>query len=67
MELPLSGSLSTDPIYPDEPISITRDDFDNLCQELLANGVPLKADPEQAWIDYAGWRVNYDQVLTRAV
>jgi hypothetical protein len=25
--------------------------------------VPLKADLEQAWRDFAGWRVNYDRVL----
>ena len=26
-------------------------------------GVPLKADRDQAWRDFAGWRVNYDIVL----
>ena len=26
-------------------------------------GVPLRADLDQAWRDFAGWRVNYDQVL----
>ncbi len=26
-------------------------------------GWPLKADLEQAWRDFAGWRVNYDRVL----
>jgi len=25
--------------------------------------IPLKANREQAWRDFAGWRVNYDQVL----
>jgi hypothetical protein len=25
--------------------------------------VPLKADLDQAWRDFAGWRVNYDRVL----
>ena len=48
---------------PDDPISITRRDFDLLCVELHAAGVPLKADRDQAWRDYAGWRVNYDTVL----
>jgi len=27
--------------------------------------VPLKADLDQGWRDFAGWRVNYDQVLVR--
>jgi hypothetical protein len=30
---------------------------------LAAGGVPLKADREQAWRDFSGWRVNYDMVL----
>ena len=49
---------------PTDPISITRHDFDLLCIELHAAGVPLKADRDQAWRDFAGWRVNYDIVLT---
>jgi hypothetical protein len=48
---------------PDDPITISRQDFDNLCVELLAANVPLKADRDQAWKDFAGWRVNYDPVL----
>ncbi len=31
--------------------------------ELQAAGVPLKADRDKAWQDFAGWRVNYDAVL----
>lgn len=53
-----------DPTFPAESISITRSDFNSLCEDLDQQGVPLKADLEQAWLDYAGWRVNYDQVLT---
>lgn len=48
---------------PDAPISISRREFDLLCTELTAVGIPLKADREQAWRDFAGWRVNYDAVL----
>lgn len=48
---------------PDDPISITRDDFDEAVARLAASNVPLKADLDQAWRDFAGWRVNYDQVL----
>jgi len=48
---------------PDDPISITRAEFDGLCAELTDAGVPLKADRDQAWRDFAGWRVNYDTVL----
>jgi hypothetical protein len=48
---------------PDDPISVTRREFDQLAEELEAAGVPLKADRDRAWRDYAGWRVNYDTVL----
>ena len=48
---------------PDDPISVTRDEFDGLCDELMADGVPLIEDLDQGWLDFAGWRVNYDTVL----
>jgi len=37
--------------------------FDLLCVELRAMDIPLKANLDQAWRDYCGWRVNYDAVL----
>lgn len=49
--------------FPDDPISVTRAEFDELCAILAAEGVPLVADLDQAWQDFAGWRVNYDRVL----
>lgn len=51
------------PHFPTEPISITRTEFDEACASLAAQGVPLKVDLEQAWLDFGGWRVNYDRVL----
>jgi hypothetical protein len=48
---------------PDDPISIARDEFDAAYDRLAANGLPLRADRDQAWRDFAGWRVNYDNVL----
>jgi hypothetical protein len=48
---------------PDDPISISRREFDLLCVELQAAGVPLRADRDKAWADFAGWRVNYDAPL----
>lgn len=52
-----------DPHFPAQPISITRAEFDTLCDALAHHGVPLKTDRERAWQDFAGWRVNYDTVL----
>jgi hypothetical protein len=48
---------------PDDPISVSRAEFEDALDELAAAGVPLKADREQAWRDFVGWRVNYDTVL----
>lgn len=48
---------------PDDPISLSRAEFDAACDELARDGVPLLADREQAWRDFSGWRVNYDAVL----
>ena len=48
---------------PDDPISITRQDFDEVCARLEEAELPLVPDRDQAWRDYAGWRVNYDTVL----
>jgi hypothetical protein len=48
---------------PDDPISVSRAEFEAVCDQLAAAGVPLKPDRDQAWRDFAGWRVNYDDVL----
>ncbi len=52
-----------DPHFPVDAISVTRAEFDAACGTLETSGVPLKADRDQAWSDFAGWRVNYDRVL----
>ncbi len=48
---------------PDDPITISRGEWEEACRELESVGVPLRADRDQAWRDFAGWRVNYDTVL----
>lgn len=48
---------------PDDPISIRRDEWEAVLSELETLGVALKSDRDQAWRDFAGWRVNYDTVL----
>ena len=46
-----------------DPITIGRNEFDEACERLAAAGIPLKPDRDEAWLDFAGWRVNYDAVL----
>lgn len=48
---------------PDDPISVTRAEFDQVVDELAGRGLPVHADRDRAWSDFAGWRVNYDRVL----
>jgi hypothetical protein len=52
-----------DPHFPSTPICVERREFDEVVNQLAAAGVPVKADREQAWQDFAGWRVNYDRAL----
>ncbi len=52
-----------DPHFPTVPICVERQEFDEVINQLTAAGLPIKADREQAWRDFAGWRVNYDRAL----
>jgi hypothetical protein len=54
---------NADATYPEESISISREEFLAACAELAKSGIPLKSDLDQSWLDYAGWRVNYDRPL----
>ena len=51
------------PNFPDEPISIAREEFDEACRQLAEAGIPLYDDLDLAWEEFAGWRVNYDLTL----
>jgi hypothetical protein len=53
----------SDPQFPQESISVSRPDFEAALDRMADMGVPLKADRDQAWQDFGGWRVNYDRVL----
>lgn len=46
-----------------DPISVTRGEYEEMCVRLAREGVELEPDREQAWMDFNGWRVNYDTVL----
>ena len=48
---------------PSDPIAVSREEYDEIYDRLAAAGLPLQADRDQAWRDFAGWRVNYDTVL----
>ena len=51
---------------PEEPdpegrISLTYEEFLNAVTRMREVGFPIERDPEQAWPDFAGWRINYEQ------
>jgi hypothetical protein len=48
---------------PDDPITVTREEFDAVYDRLASLDIPLQADRDLAWRDFAGWRVNYDVPL----
>jgi hypothetical protein len=48
---------------PTAATSIDRARFDKALAVLEAADVPLVEDRDQAWLDFNGWRVNYDAVL----
>jgi len=48
---------------PDDPISISRAEFDAAYDRLASANIPLKPDRDDCWKHFAGWRVNYDIVL----
>jgi hypothetical protein len=57
------GVAGPDDAEPNAPISIYREEFFLLFDDLAARGLPMKHDRHQAWRDFAGWRVNYDEPL----
>jgi hypothetical protein len=59
---PLGIPFEEDPA-PTAPISVSREEYDAVCDALAELGIPLKADRDQTWRDFVGWRVNYDAVL----
>lgn len=52
-----------EPVFPEDPISISREEFNEACAQLAEAGIPLYEDLDLAYEEFAGWRVNYDQPL----
>lgn len=50
---------------PDDPIQVSRAEFDEAYDELAAGGLRMKPNRDQCWRDFSGWRVNYDTVLIK--
>ena len=46
-------------------ISITREEFEIVLAHLEVSGVPVLADHDATWLDFVGWRANYDAIIER--
>jgi hypothetical protein len=44
-------------------LTVSREDFDRLVDELAHHGVFTTVPRDAAWTAFAGWRINYDQAL----
>jgi hypothetical protein len=45
---------------PEAGISLTYDEFLNAVARMREVGFPITRDPADAWPDFVGWRVNYE-------
>ncbi len=55
----LGIEVSDDP-HPDDPLTLTRDDFDSGVQHIAEAGWVFERPPDEAWAHFRGWRVNYE-------
>jgi len=46
---------------PDTPITLTYQDFLDAVERLRAVDFPIERDPADAWPDFVGWRLTYEQ------
>ena len=46
---------------PEDGISLTYDDFVEAVERMREVDFPIERDPADAWPDFVGWRVNYEQ------
>jgi len=50
---------------PEGPIDLTFAEFDRAVTMLEAVGFATERNAEEAWVDFRGWRVNYESVAYR--
>ncbi len=51
--------VNEDP-HPSDPLTLTRDDFDDAVRRLADAGWTFERTPDAAWPHFRGWRVNYE-------
>jgi hypothetical protein len=54
------GLPSAEDPHPDDPLTLTREDFDLAVRHLDEAGWVFDRKPDEAWMHFRGWRVNYE-------
>jgi hypothetical protein len=60
----LGWEVDSDP-NPEGPIELTFPEFERAVAMLVSVGFDTERSAEEAWIDFRGWRVNYESVAYR--
>ena len=47
---------------PEDPISLTEENFQDALEHLSDVGWPMERDAASSWIHFRGWRVNYESL-----
>lgn len=55
----LGVRVNDDP-RPDDPLTLSREEFDAAVEHLAERGWTFERTPEEAWPHFRGWRVNYE-------
>ena len=58
----LGWEVNFDP-RPDEPIQLSYEEFSQAVALLERSGFPVERSAEEAWPDFHGWRVNYEESM----
>jgi hypothetical protein len=48
--------------HPEDPIALSREEFDAGVAHLEASGWSMERAPDDAWTNFRGWRVNYEAI-----
>ena len=64
---PLSLRCPEQPKWPETPINITQEEFDDAFDHLQQSGLPMKPDKSAAWKSFAQLRVQYECPLMTLV
>jgi len=54
------GMAVTEDPHPEDPIALTREDFDAAVDRMRRAGWVFEREPGDAWPHFHGWRVNYE-------